>query len=193
MIARLTALILVLCAALTAVALGIGRASAATAALDAAGFDLCDGEPCFRGLVPGHSAWAQASGGAIIGEAESFVEFVYWGRNKAAAEYVSDVYGGALILVRLTAVGKAQLPAGEFILRYGRPCAVGYSYARLVLLYPTLRVEIDAAGGYVTAASSAANVTLQAIQGVYDICPTVGVIPWRGFASQARYVALARR
>jgi hypothetical protein len=116
---RVLAISLIL-AVMFAAALLVARLNRTPDSLQALGFDVCDGEPCFRGIKLG-TDWQEARN--RFPEAQEGKYFMDAALNNGASVSLSSYNGKVnLIMVSYGRNGLPALNAGEVILRYGWPC-----------------------------------------------------------------------
>jgi hypothetical protein len=149
--------VLVLWLALIAICvagIGIGRLDHTPDALQVLGFDVCDGEACFRGVKPG-MPWTKAQ--------EKFPNALVWPRALGfllSPEILADVMvtqseDGATVDSIFGPTHQVELPRielGTIVARYGAPCRVVLGYTnvydtdtptRMGLIYPTFTVQVS--------------------------------------------------
>jgi hypothetical protein len=137
--------------AICAAGVAIGRLDHSPDALQALGFDVCDGEPCFRGVKPGMD-WAQAQqlvSGTFITENTLYVPL-----NEASDIMVGRSQDGKTVerIISPSGSGSPTIDLGTVLLRYGRPCRMILEQTdaadqidvpyRVYLFYPTLTVLV---------------------------------------------------
>jgi hypothetical protein len=114
-------------------------------ALQAFGFEVCDGEPCFRGIMPGMN-WETAQGrfadGTIFNP--SLTEFKV-GSNLIAVRHEDDVVSQIKLSTRNSGKTEERMTIGAVIAHYGPPCAVRIKEKEQrmwELRYPNSLVEV---------------------------------------------------
>src|SRR5262249_9001005 len=122
------------------------------------GFDDCNGTPCFKGIVPGVTAWEEAK--KILPQSSKFkiknddgtqVISVYLGQLVLYVRRAGDEYVGFIIVYGLDDFDKNQgayIPASaaDIVDQYGLPCNVDVGIANggriITLNYSTLEVGV---------------------------------------------------
>jgi hypothetical protein len=126
----------------------IARLDRASDRLLALGFDLCDGEPCWRGIKPG-MPWNKA------------IEMSAYAKLYAQGPNLEQEHAGSSVIVSATidmaSVDRIVLAArslpyllpitvGEIVAKYGSPCRVEESYDSngpvLRLMYPAITAVV---------------------------------------------------
>jgi hypothetical protein len=179
---------------LTMIPIAVGRARNEPNELERLGFGVCEGRPCFMGIVPGVTssdeaeAFAKKRGGEVSGKyiiADS-------GEIGVAIHKTQDVMWVGM--VQISAVRPMTLSsAADFIQLYGVPCAVGIAYddKQIALRYPSMSVVVNSDQGIFTADMAIDRIILfihprdhMCIHGRQE---SYSVSPWLGFASWYRY------
>jgi hypothetical protein len=150
---RLLIVWLGLTALCTAVVL-LGQLDKKPSVLQLLGVDVCDGQPCYKGVKPGME-WARAQ--KLVPEAIKEDGYLQLPTNVSGLKHVlinaskDDKFVHSVgILVRIPDDEPLPFSAGDVIAQYGSPCHVYLQYAdgipgAMILLYPTLTVYIDVA------------------------------------------------
>lgn len=200
-IAQLTLGLVICLAALLTASLTLAHGSSGTL-LTMSGFAVCDGYPCYDGIIPGLTTWAQAKlifrENARENPNRNF-SVLTLEENSAPITFYShgDMVGfiGANYWK-----GKLPMTVGQLTAIFGLPCAVrvvvddqGAPQYIQALHYPTTTVFV----GYLPRLTPQAAITLV---NVYK--PSVGnqcyagadsqtvIAPWEGFASAHQYSTL---
>jgi hypothetical protein len=181
--------------------LAYARRSSATQ-VGQVGFTLCDGYPCYDGITPGLTTWAQAK--MIFSEAareslNSNFSILTLDENSAPISFYSH---GSMVGFIGANYWKAKTPitVGQLMIIFGLPCAVrmvvddrGTPTFIQALHYPTTTVFVS----YAARLTPQASVTLI---NVYK--PSLGsqcyagadsqtaLAPWEGFATAPHYTSL---
>lgn len=208
---RRTFVVWLILSAISASVVLIARANRAPDRLQAIGFDVCEGDLCFRGIKRG-MAWEQArnripeafpaNNALVIPILESANVYIISSRNKAQVENIATV--GIQQIAR-------PLSAGEIVARYGAPCYLVFhrnASSEIQMHYPNLVISLNAeiAPSYVTIAYYRVELStiVYSIQvsrgrypnpcgnGAYDSDNESGG-PWYGFTSNDVYRARFRR
>jgi hypothetical protein len=202
---RVLALWVILAVAFAAVLL-VARLNRTPDALQVLGFDVCDGEPCFRGIKLG-TDWTQARGTFPEAKETTNALVVYLNTEEYISLY-SDNGKVGLITAEYALVRLHPVDVGEIISRYGWPCRlviVDYNgiYPIMYLLYPKLRVRIYTFIGdesnpteYRQQVNSPVTELYVTTEDLYGTCssPTSEFSgPWRGFTSAEIYLSRNRR
>lgn len=198
-VALLTAVLAGICAA----AVSVGRAQPHADDARADWLRVCDGLPCFAGLTPGRSAWADV-GAALDGWTQEI------GTDKQAA-FSAESSEEVLLFRSLdqVTVGRVQVMLrqpldGRWLLaRYGAPCGVSFYYYQaglLTLRYPALlaNVQMNPSGHLNTVMQvvsvqfhdPAFKMPMQPDVCVDNITDGARNHRWRGFAPLWYYAAL---
>jgi hypothetical protein len=202
---RVLTLWLVLAVTFAAVLL-IVRLNRTPDALQALSFDLCDGEPCFRGIKLG-SDWTDVR--SVFPEAQDDKDTLMVLRNDGAFISLFSDNGRVFAIEAVYPLGGIH-PAGvgEIISRYGWPCRLvmlDYNglYPTMRLIYPKLQVRIETLIGGQSNPTEYRQQVNPPIMGLYittddsyGTCssPTsTGTGPWRGFTSAEIYISRNRR
>jgi hypothetical protein len=201
---RLLWRVLVVCVVLVVSCAGvvlIARANPTPDPLQALGFDVCDGEPCWRGVKPG-MPWATVRamfpkgrvGTSTLGQPHLMIDI-----NSAESSH-AYLYSDGATIERIV-IWRDQFPLavtpGEIVARYGSPrCVVigGFNSVPIfdaTMLYATLRVSSHLPYSYERAQQRysfrvALDVPVQSLsfqRGAGGVCAgqSVFVLPWRGF------------
>jgi hypothetical protein len=196
----------VILSAICAGVVGIVRANGGQDRLQAMGFGVCDGEPCFRGIKVGVS-WNEAerlSQDAIqIGPPMVFI--------------LSDINEGLEVVIHPSEDGKTaewitltaysptagmQLSAAELVLHFGYPCGVHVlvddnGIRGIVLIYPQIQARVYAEAQGLSLHSPFRSIDIWNGSNQLDFCKvkTNQEVdgPWRGFTSVDMYLARNRR
>jgi hypothetical protein len=179
------------------------RLNRAPSRLQAFGFDLCDGEPCWRGIKPGMSV------DALRSEFPDFIENMRilklmqgrWSVSAHVSGNPAIVWSMYISILRPNPI--LPLGAGEIVERYGAPCAIGLDET-LDLIYPTMKVQFVR-----RTLTNPADKRLQVNSSPYVIMmrqspnnspedcfwsgDRSGIYPWQGFTSVEKYLAPVRR
>ncbi len=200
---RLVFILLLLMTALTSSTVLWAREHPEPSELQALGFDVCDGRPCFIGITPGVTTWNAAR--AILtkwgDQKESNEEFTV-AANRIEVSITS--LEGSVDWIHIKGIpygGFVFSSLGNFIAKYGSPCRIMFNGDRnfVDLAYPYMmltvfrgsrtRLELD---------MPIYNADLRDLsrlsQDPFDFCiyhqvaePGIGV--WSGFASWDYYQA----
>lgn len=164
--------------------------------LQTLGFGSCEGEPCYRGIVPGITRWSDAKArfatDTNLSVDSSGVEII---ASDVRTRLLSD-----LSRDRVTSVeGIIAVPAGAIIAHYGLPCRVRLEFYgnddwAMQMQYPSLTVIISLLASHrVGARSHAVFITLGAdhyLMGTQlkarNECG--GTLNWKGLTTIKRYV-----
>jgi hypothetical protein len=136
--------------ALSAAAVGVGRLDHTPTRLQTLGFDVCDGEPCFKGITAGmHLEAAKKLFPAMTANDGRF-EFPLVG-DDAQRFLISAGTGlysvGGIAIERNPSAQETPLPfsAQDVVVQYGSPCHTYWEYGDnpvIVLVYPNMDVRI---------------------------------------------------
>jgi hypothetical protein len=204
---RLVIVLMVIFTLLTMIPIAIGRARNDSDDLQALGFWVCDGKPCFMGITPGITTWDDAItivGGhknAVLQDKDWIIvrlvdkAFIDMGiRRHPGGEKVSD----ASLLLWVDQ--EPYFPKlGAFVRMYGPPTCVRVimiesMIENVVLLFPGLSLTITPDGERITPNSSLGSVTLERNEGITRTCgsreddSSIRTSHWSGFVSINRYV-----
>jgi len=177
--------------ALTSGAVVLGRTG--PGALEALGVGICDGAPCFMGILPGVTRWEDArailakNGGYIV-EITSHAAFtdVYYSIHhlRLTIDYYHAT--GHVTVIYIEGETGAALPvtAGDVIRYLGLPCSalIGDTPQQLSLGYPGEWLDMRFIEKRLSLYSP---VTYIGIQGSGQNCVCGG--EWRGFAKSDQY------
>jgi hypothetical protein len=198
---RRVILVMLVLAVLCAGAVVVARVARPPDRLQALGFEVCDGEPCWRGVKPG-MAWATVRvmfpngrvGTSVLGQPHLMIDI-----DSAESSHAYIYSDGATIERIVIWRDHFPLPVtpGEIVARYGSPrCVVigGFNSVPIfdsTMLYATLRVSSHLPYSYERAQQRysfrvALDVPVQSLsfqRGAGSICAgqSVFVLPWRGF------------
>jgi hypothetical protein len=181
----------------------VARLNRVPSRLQAFGFDLCAGEPCWRGLKPGISVDALRSAFPDF-NANLGILNLRQGRWSVSAEVSGN---RAIVQYMYVSILRPNpsLPvgAGEIVERFGAPCGIGLDET-LVMIYPTMSVQFAR-----RSLSNPGDKRLELNSSPYmimmrgtpnsssDDCfwpdARYGIYPWQGFTSVEKYLAPVRR
>jgi len=125
----------------------IGKLDHAPDTLQALGFVVCDGEPCFQGIKPGMN-WNEArkrlpetavSGKHLVWPVKMMnieVVIISPSRDGSSVQEISIIGSGSFF----------PITAGQIVAHYGSPCGVSMEGAAITLLYPTLTINVADSG-----------------------------------------------
>jgi hypothetical protein len=196
---RVMVLILVL-AVLCAGAVVVARANRTPSPLQALGFGMCDGEPCWRGIKPGMKWEAlKTVGSARLGNP---YEWSFRLNEQPPVAWISigrsvdpNIIGTMSVLP--DTVGPLPISVSDWVIQYGPPCSVLITGSQWRMMYPIMAssggFSSSATGGvYLSPETSLTNFHFWDIdQGLCRaIVPGVPESPfreWRGFASYETY------
>jgi hypothetical protein len=123
--------------ALCAAGVGIGKLDRAPDALQTLGFDVCDGEPCFRGIKPGMS-WEEVQ--KRFPNAVSDGEYLSLPVNTANVRVYNFSNKTSAIII----VNENPIELQEVLRWFGPPCAVLLFAPNATLwIYPKLYIAIE--------------------------------------------------
>jgi len=150
-VTRLGVLILVLMLtsmALVGGAMLYGRTHPKFNGLRVLGFNVCEGQPCYKGITPGRTSWDVASwiakpvaskvysGEIVLGDAVTSD----WEVGIVQGQSAPDLVGGIGMYLRLA---NHFVYAGQIIDMYGVPCRVMASEpSKIWLLYPSMYAQV---------------------------------------------------
>jgi hypothetical protein len=184
----------------------VARAGDTRDTLRELGFDLCGGEPCWRGLKPG-MPWNNVKGmqlATFTDPRSPNLNYVQWHTNSAVVVFASSDMSVVERVFTATYSPPYRLPitAGQIVAQYGPPCRVEETYgtngSALRLIYPAITAVVPFNGSfqngyaYVTPDSPLTFFYLWKAQ--QDLCPSgPRVTPgawygdWQGFATYDVY------
>jgi hypothetical protein len=182
----------------------IGRASNPRNSLQALGFDLCNGIPCYMGMTPGVTAWLPVKNfmterGALDDPGKEYLEFTF------ADEHISaGAPNGAKYLTSISLHDQRDIQAnstlGDVLSLLGVPCGIGSEYfpGTVTVYYPTATVNVLPERQQLTPDARVINVELidfkpTAINDDARLCGRQGQAPWLGFATLSYYDAHGAR
>jgi len=138
----------------TAVSVGgailVGRANSQPDQLQALGFGLCNGNPCYRGLTPGMTGWDKARKAATALGFEGNSAYLQLD-NEVTAHWIVSIekaLSDSLPVRSIEAddppMGERDSYAGEVIALFGPPCGIEFLAVpgTYWISYPTLPVEL---------------------------------------------------
>jgi hypothetical protein len=174
---RRVIVLMVALAVLCAGAVVVARANNAPSRLQALGFGMCSGEPCWKGLKAGME-WSKPEGIRMIDDgAGPFFEITYG--------LSSDTPLIGTLYVKQVREHPQPMTAGEIIAFYGPPCNVLNFGNLLYMIYPTMVVETYLAYSppvYVSPNTTIVN--LYMLVSAPDRCVNrTQFSPWHGFTS----------
>ena len=201
---KLIATFCLLFTVLTTTAVAIGWSDHTKTPLQAAGFDTCDGKPCYLGITSGCTAWADATKiltltGTVTNEG-NLVE-VYAGDSQTVYRIVPKSDSQTIAHLEMYLLNNPAFPPLREIVRlYGLPCGAVYPSQIgkpevVTLLYPSMSVEVVKDSDALDLELRIANLTLidpDEVISTGDLCSLqvmneAPIIPWGGFASWDRY------
>lgn len=174
------------------------------------GLDICEGKPCFMGIMPGVTRWndvrSHLKGYDIWLEDKDRIAMMF--TNTIGADiYRYPVTQPTVTLVNVSDSTIIELtptifpPVGDFILKYGEPCWVlldtysqspnGY-VTRLV--YPTMTLDLDINKPFIPSARVGLVQIMKddMTNEPHDLCANEQTmyegLVWAGFASPYRYI-----
>ncbi len=170
--------------------------------LHAYGLDTCDGKPCFMGITPGVTSWAQArlmrpTGAKQDEYARSFVVPI----AGTQVGIIMSLDPAKVAIIDAATLSDNQFPRlASFLTQFGTPCGVaaGYAPGEVTLHYPSMMLNVDVQTlNRLTAYAPVATIDLidpnVAFGVAQDLCKYLRhdriVIPWLGFASLDHYRA----
>jgi hypothetical protein len=192
--ARLIIVLMVTLTLLTVIPIAVGRARNEPNELEALGFGVCDGRPCFMGIVPGVTTWIEA------------VSFVKKHGGIDSTKYLSlDIHSLGVAFYPtedLSLVGgiqlepsQIQIPVGQVFQLFGVPCSIIVDRGMITpngvtLRYHSMSVTVEDYGLF----SPSSYIARGFIHIRSDLCvhqddEFVNFSPWIGFASHSRYRA----
>jgi hypothetical protein len=191
-------ILIVICAGV----IGIMRANAGQDKLQAFGFEMCNGEPCFRGIKVG-MPWSEAlrlsQDATEVGPPIVF-DFSKVGEGVDVAIYPSDNKKAVEAIILATSRTYYRLLAKDIVQHFGNPCRVELKGDRngvygAELVYPRLKAGVLLQEFRIATDSKVWAIT---IKNYYesDACfgpPELQVDSWHGFTSVDMYVAPHRR
>jgi hypothetical protein len=199
LIRRTVGIVLIL-SAICAGVVGIVRANGGQDRLQAMGFGVCDGEPCFRGIRVG-MPWSEAQRLSLDAtESGPPIDFVIDenGKNTPVSVYPSDDGKTVLGIVLNVRSLYPPLSAADIVLHYGYPCRVEYIASSTgggaILVFPKLKSSINLPDFRLSLDSSVAAIPISESR---DSNPCSDGKreergPWRGFTSAEVYLARNR-
>jgi hypothetical protein len=206
---RRTAVIVATLAVICAAVVGIARTNAVPSRLQALGFGVCEGEPCWRGIKVG-MRWEEAKRRlpeAIEQYEHGLLYLISALKSSEPVTIKMMASDGFVSFISVSQQGAASvfplIKAGDIIVRYGPPCRVtiipiNFGPAQLRLHFPTLTIEV-----YHPIRSSATR--LRVDSGVYSFnvsredngacerSTDTWIRPWYGFTSLMVYYVRGHR
>lgn len=196
---RVIAVLLVMVAIPTGLTIAASRAVPPATTFHRIGFDLCDGLPCFRGVVPGHSAWQEA----LILTAD------HSGDHSAEMPLVT----GKLTFYRhatrplvysfgylVPSSARTPLTLADLVRAVGPPCRVQFGMewkTQALLIFQFGWAITTSVDGRLSMDSRVTDFTFTAPDYLLDIYPETNGCPglgagqlrsaWRGFATLSHY------
>jgi hypothetical protein len=179
------------------------RPAYAPSKLQSYGIDICDGEPCYRGLKPG-TAWTKVKELFPERAAGQHIElpFDVTGLGHVAINASRDTTVVKDISIYSVLADNPPLPfgAGDVIAQYGLPCSIGFNRENsvpdvMILIYPNVLVVVDLAGQNPSDHARFGLRFNSPIKYIYIIkngftcsnTPSAISGPWRGFTSANVY------
>lgn len=178
------------------VGLVIGGAHLLSNTTAAATFGLarCDGIPCFRGLVPGRTAWA-----TIIPAYTD--ETTIYDPTNTSLMMSRSADGVSLGAIYIRLYPHERVLIGEIVALYGTPCqvAINPEYGYLTLDYPLLHIEAHFERDRLNPDTPVQHITFRDPAAAESACHNPTPAPnghdrqrsWRGFTSIQRYLSEA--
>jgi hypothetical protein len=176
-----------------------GRRNPTPDPLNALGFGVCQGEPCFRGIKPG-TAWAAVQELFPINEEIPYFDHPIGTDNvhhvsiiaANESEKVTDI-----VVEREQRTSPLPFTIGTIVSHYGPPCRIFFNYTNptalqsLLLLYPSLTVSVVPTAPNNPAAfrfraevhADEFAITAGNADGTCDTPITRDFGPWQGFTS----------
>lgn len=163
--------------------------------LEAFGFDVCNRNPCFLGITPGHTLWNKVSPILQRFNVQRNQLAFHINLNESVSAQIAGNSALYVQLITITNYAASRLEnfpsVGEFLQKYGRPCLVEINQPIMRLIYPSMSVTMNI-HHHLTPFSP----VVQVIQlNSADLNPClVGQTPdhnlkWLGFASMNRYTS----
>ena len=178
------------------VGLAVGAANRLPKTTGAATFGLarCDGVPCFRGLVPGRTAWA------TINPAYADEPTIYDPTNTGII-MTRSTDGLSLSAIYINLYPHERVLMGEIMALYGTPCRMAFDpqYGYLTVAYPLLHIEAHFEGERLNPDTPIQHITFRDPAAADSACHTPTPAPngndlprsWRGFTSMQHYLNAA--
>jgi hypothetical protein len=177
-------------------ALIYGRASDQPNELQELGFGVCDGDPCFMGIVPGETKWEDAM--AILRKYD-VQEAQTTGAGRSASITLRGLkidflsYGDYLTILDIQPpyTGDRHIVfLRNVIQQMGTPCAVGFlSQDSPRIFYPSMWVDVSASDGQLHLETELDGLLMQPKDAVLR-CKSTPDFPfeqWKGFTTLNRY------
>jgi hypothetical protein len=184
---------------LAAIVVMNGRRAFVSDPLQAVGFTMCDGDPCFRGIKPG-TDWAAVQETFPVTEDIPYFDHPIGTDNvhhvsiiaADETEKVTDI-----VVERETRTNPLPFTIGNIITRYGPPCRIYFNYTNatalqsMLMLYPSLTVSIvpntpnnpSAFRFHSEVPADEFAITSGNADGTCDTPTTRDFGPWQGFTS----------
>jgi hypothetical protein len=150
--------------------------------LQDSGFEVCDGLPCYMGVMQGMEwkkaliAW-EAHGGTSDGELRNNDVLAYIGPDQES----KTVLGLELLFM---ARPKRQPPRlGSIIVQYGSPCGILFRGTIFVVFYPKIMFNFHVKNMRITTQETATSSFFPAT----DNCSVKGIRRWLGFTTIDHY------
>lgn len=180
------------------------RAEQLQTSLQALGFDLCDGVPCFQGILPGKTTWDEMT---EIASRSTYTQTVFNARSVVLRLPDGDLtYSRALtdrLLPGFTYIGRfapVGMRLGDFVRLYGSPCRVqptDFATGQFVsVMFSSMWLEVAVQNGRVNPTSRVIRFSVPspalAARGRDEsqcliVYPKLSDSDWRGFATLSHY------
>jgi hypothetical protein len=185
-----TLALFVIATALTSGVIAFAQALGGDNPLQAYGFEVCDGKPCFMGVMPGMDLTkAQAllqARGVSIPPPESRIEVHIDSGLVAIYPNKDHKIVSEISLELLGEKARNQFPAlGNMILQYGQPCRVLAPDYTIVVWYPHSRIVARTVGDRLGLQFKLLSIFMNN----KDNCFREDEARWAGFTTLARYRA----
>jgi len=186
---RVTLILWLLSVALIGGAALYGRAHAEPNELQALGFGVCEGRPCFMGITPGVTTIESARGildkvGATKSQSSYAIDETIYYKGDLRIGYLDSADRIRHITVMNRLGDSLPIRASNIMLHLGIPCrfAMSVSTKELIMFYPHLAVGFDLQDEQMKLDTLAAYITIFR----FNLCDVTSV--WPGFTSSEQYL-----
>ncbi len=150
------------------------------------GFDLCGGQPCFKGIIPGVTTWEQAK--PNIGSIANH-DFLVDSTSGASQGNVGVYIASDARTVGLVQQTVYNIRLLDVIQKYGVPCSVSMSgdttYTYAIIMYPRMEIFVSIKSERLEPLSSVTLISM----GDKPL-PCSEPISWKGFIGSRHYDTL---